>query len=671
MNEYRRWMGLFFSLVGMSQGAQAQTDGAVDWPYKTLDSVQAGAILSSPALDETGVIYFGLEIGSESSPDPEGEVIALNPNGSLKWKFEAPDWIDASPLIGRGDDTIYVGCWDGNLYALNRSDGTLKWSYDTDGFISGTTAQGPDGTLYVPGGDGSLHALNADGSVRWIYLVEDWIQSSPVVAADGVIYFGCWDNTFYALSAEGVLLWSVETGGDIVGSAAIAADGTVIFGSRDRFVYAINLDGSLKWSVDTGDGVEASPVISADGTIYIGSSSGKFLALNPDGTTKWEKQLTEAIYATAAVRADGSVVVGASDFNLHAWSASGAELWTTELGDWVDSSPVVGENGRLYVGSYDKILYSIVSTVGADLSGDWPQFHRTANRGGWQMRGTTDAATGRLQNLSVRTTAGTGSQTLVAGFVVEGPGTRSMLLRGVGPTLQESFGLTGVLSDPKITIFDHDGVESGGNDNWFLAPNVGEITTTAQTLGAFPLGALSADAAALTDFGMGPNSVQVTGADATPGIALVEAYDAGGDGETRLLNVSARSQVGTGSEVLIAGFVIDGTMTLLVRGVGPALAGFGVEGTLADPVVKIFDAAGLLTQGDNAGSTSDAGLIASKAQELGAFALPDNALDAAIIVTLPAGVYSAVVEGVGGGAGVGLVEVYVLAPGTGALLTRF
>jgi outer membrane protein assembly factor BamB len=651
-------LGLFLALAG-----RAQTDGSIDWPFTTLSSAQAGAILSAPTIDDQGVIYFGLEIGNESSANPRGRVIALNANGILKWSFDTPDWVDASPLVGRGDSTLYVGCWDGVLYALDRSTGTVKWTYDTGGFISATSSQGPDGTLYVPGGDGSLYALSTAGELKWSFVATDWIQSSPTVAADGVIYFGSWDDTFYALSPTGQLLWSALTGGDVVGSAAIAADGTVIFGSRDRFVYALNLDGSLRWSLDTGDSVEASPVISADGTIYIGSSSGKFFALTPDGNIKWQKQLTKAIYGTAAIRADGSVVVGASDFKLHAWSSSGAELWTTELGDWVDSSPVVGENGRLYVGSHDKKLYSIVSSSGSDLNGDWPQFQRTARRDGWQMRGSTGTATGKLQNLSVRTTAGTGSQTLVAGFVVEGSGTRSILLRGVGPTLASSFGLTGVLSDPRLTLYAPSGAEAGSNDNWFSASNAAAISSAAATLGAFPLGAQSLDAAALANFGAGPSSVHITGANATPGIALVEAYDAGGDDGTRLINVSARSQVGTGSAVLIAGFVIDESMTLLIRGVGPALASFGVEGVLADPVVRIFDTAGLLTQSNNAGTTSDALMIAAEAQALGAFALPTNALDAALIVTLPAGVYSAVVEGANGGTGVGLIEVYVLSPG--------
>ena len=250
--------------LGVAGGGlvRAQSDGAINWAYTTLSSAVAGAILSSPAIDDAGVVYFGLEIGSESSLIQRGRVIALNANGTMKWTYDTPDWVDASPLVGRGDNTLYVGCWNGVLYALNRSTGALKWSYDTGGFISATTAQGPDGTLYVPGGDGSLYALNRDGSLQWSYVATDWIQSAPTVASDGVVYFGSWDDRFYAVSPGGELLWSALTGGDVVGSAAIAADGTIIFGSRDRFVYGLNLDGSLRWSIDTGDGVEASPAAS-------------------------------------------------------------------------------------------------------------------------------------------------------------------------------------------------------------------------------------------------------------------------------------------------------------------------------------------------------------------------------------------------------------------------
>ena len=648
------------SVMGAAVG-RAQTDGTMQWSYTTLSSAVAGAILSSPAVDADGVVYFGLEIGAAGSLNPRGRVLALRSDGTLKWSFDTPDWVDAAPLVGRDGDTIYVGCWDGKLYALDRDNGALKWSYNTEGFISAGTAQAPDGTLYVPGGDGLLHALSETGAVKWVFPASDWIQSAPSVAADGVIYFGSWDDSFYAVNPDGSLAWSVVTGGDVVGSAAIAADGTVIFGSRDRYVYALNLDGSLRWSLETGDSVETSPVIGEDGTVYIGSSDGIFRAISPAGAVLWSKNLGEAIYATAAVRADGSVLVGASDFTVHAWSATGAELWTVATGDWLDSSPVVATDGRIYVGSYDKKLYAIHGTSGPALSADWPQYQRTAGRGGWQPRGETSSATGRLLNLSVRTTAGTGAQTLVAGFVVAGAGQRSMLLRGVGPTLAESFGLTTALADTQLKIFNPAGEQVVTNDDWGDVDGSG-IAAAASALGAFPLVEGSADAATLASFGTGGNSVHVTGADGATGLALVEAYDAGGDVGARLVNLSARSQVGTGADVLIAGFVIDETMTLLVRGVGPALTGFDVPGAIGDPLVQVFGSAGLIVQVDDMAETSDAAIVAARASSVGAFPLPANGKDAAMIVTLPAGAYSAVVKGADGGTGVGLVEVYVLAP---------
>jgi hypothetical protein len=127
-----------------------------------------------------------------------------------------------------------------------------------------------------------------------------------------------------------------------------------------------------------------------------------------------------------------------------------------------------------------------------------------------------------------------------------------------------------------------------------------------------------------------------------------------------LINISARSQVGTGADVLIAGFVIDGPTSLLIRGVGPTLADYGVTGVLADPVVQIYCGNQLLAQGNDSSIASDASGIMAWAQSLSAFALPDGSKDAVLLVTLPAGVYSALIKGQDGGTGVALAEVYLL-----------
>ena len=141
------------------------------------------------------------------------------------------------------------------------------------------------------------------------------------------------------------------------------------------------------------------------------------------------------------------------------------------------------------------------------------------------------------------------------------------------------------------------------------------------------------------------------------GVTLVEVYDIGDDNGTRLANVSARNQVGTGVNVLIAGFVVQGDdpKTMLIRGIGPALANFGLTGVLADPMLEIYRGDEIVASDDNWNIGLRSGFTTT-----GAFDLPDYSLDAALIVTLPPGQYSALLRGADGGTGEGLVEIYEL-----------
>jgi len=133
----------------------------------------------------------------------------------------------------------------------------------------------------------------------------------------------------------------------------------------------------------------------------------------------------------------------------------------------------------------------------------------------------------------------------------------------------------------------------------------------------------------------------------------------------RLINVATRAHVGTGDEVLIGGFVVAGPRprTLLVRAAGPALGLLGVSGALADPQVRVFAAGTEVAFNDDWGVPAGAGAspgtaLAAAAARAGAFPFPAGSADAAVLVTLPAGAYSAVVEGAAGATGTGLVEAY-------------
>jgi hypothetical protein len=186
---------------------------------------------------------------------------------------------------------------------------------------------------------------------------------------------------------------------------------------------------------------------------------------------------------------------------------------------------------------------------------------------------------------------------------------------------------------------------------------------TAAQVGAFALiDPTSKDAA----FFGGSYTAQISGAGVSPGVALAEIYDATPDVSfaattPRLVNVSARTLVGTGANVLIAGFVIEGTSKkkVMVRAIGPTLTAFGVSGVLADPKLELFQGGNIsLSTNDNWGGAINAADVAAAAVSVGAFALALESRDAVLLVTLPPGSYTAQVSGVNSGTGNALVEVY-------------
>lgn len=269
---------------------------------------------------------------------------------------------------------------------------------------------------------------------------------------------------------------------------------------------------------------------------------------------------------------------------------------------------------------------------------------------------------GHLFNLAIRSLAGTGSETLIVGFTLaaaQATGTpQRLLLRAVGPTLA-AFGVTGTLADPRLDVFRSPSATLiVSNDDW--AGNA-TVSLYGARIGAFALAnPTSKDAALIHSLTAGGYSAQVTGVGT--GVALAEIYDASDaytDLSLRFTNLSARTRVGTDGDILIAGFALAGTSpkTLLIRAIGPSLAQFGVTGFLADPVLEIFRGTEQIAENDNWPGTSD---LQNSAAAVGAFFLPINSKDAAVILTLPAGPYTAQVRGAHATTGVALIEVYEL-----------
>jgi hypothetical protein len=272
-------------------------------------------------------------------------------------------------------------------------------------------------------------------------------------------------------------------------------------------------------------------------------------------------------------------------------------------------------------------------------------------------------STAYLTNLSIRSGAGAGAETLIVGVSIGGAnttGTKNLLIRAIGPTLG-GFGVTGALSDPRFDLYAGSNVLVG-NDNWDATATP---LATQTAVGAFALTPGSRDAALVRNgLAAGGYTVQITGVGGTTGVVLAELYDLTAAASVtastpRLVNISARTQVGTGGDILIAGFNVGGTGTrrLLIRAVGPTLGAFGVTGALTDPRLEIYAGANVVASNDNWDAAATPLALQTA---VGAFALTAGSRDAVISVNLAPGGYTAQVSGVGGTTGVALVEVYEL-----------
>lgn len=261
---------------------------------------------------------------------------------------------------------------------------------------------------------------------------------------------------------------------------------------------------------------------------------------------------------------------------------------------------------------------------------------------------------GRLVNISTRLQVRTDDEVLIGGFIMRGDAPKRVLVRAIGPSLSTK-GIEGVLADPQLELIDGSGNSIAANDNWADANKQAIIDT-----GIAPTS--SREAAILATLpsnntGVGYTAV-VRGVGNTTGIGLVEVYDLDSGPGSTLLNIATRGRVGSDDErVMIGGFFLGGTESkrILIRAIGPSLANAGVTGTLADPRLQLIDANGNTLQSNNDWQSDGQ---SNEIQESGL--APTNSKEAALVRTLNAGAYTAVVRGAGDTTGVASVEIYQL-----------
>jgi outer membrane protein assembly factor BamB len=318
---------------------------------------------------------------------------SVQPEGKLKWTFQAGDAIHSSPAVV--DGVVYFGSRDHNIYAVDADTGEEIWSYQTGSWVESSPAV-VDGVLYCGSNDGRLYALDATtGMELWSFRAQYSVRSSPAIA-DGVAYFGSDDYSVYAVDIDtGQEIWRTGTKGTVL-SSPVVIDGVVIVGSVSGSCYVLNgNNGRVRLNFDTRSSIVTSP-IACDGIAYITTTAGNIYAIDY-GARNWPFENTlkifwEVLYirggaprppttsgyvwmhwlgrgirtSSSVAMYDGTLYLGCG-YNLMAIKADDQqELWTYQAIEPVVSSPAVTDSA-VYFGSNDGNLYAVERAKGVTI----------------------------------------------------------------------------------------------------------------------------------------------------------------------------------------------------------------------------------------------------------------------------------------------------------------
>ena len=658
-------------------------------PTATADIIQSTAAVTLGNLNH---IYDGSPKSATATAVPSGLTINITYNGSAT----APTAAGSYTVVATVSDSVYSGSASGTLVisTLNQSISfaPLPNKQTTDGpfTLSASTDSGLTITFSVVSGPAMLSGstLTLTGASGWVVIrasqagnggtlpATDVTREFYVSAVGPQIYFGrsssmTEDNIAATIAQD-------NSSGSIIGYLKNSGQGFV-------FNFTPTNAGSFEGTaqVYTGNsatatgGVRAESVKSPEGSISATTFTIRGTVLNGiinativeagisfTATMQLQSGPTAALAgyyiapSTNTVSGATYTIVG-TDTRVYVLAVA-PNLLAAGNGTITSSGAltVTTANSDVITGSIDPTTTVVTGSLQSSSSG-------TVTFGGTK---NTTSRTDRLINLSSRAQVGLDERLLISGFVIGGATSKPVLVRAVGPSLI-SQGVANVLTDPELRIF-HGATLIAQNDNWPDNPNPANITAAAARIGAFPLTSNS-EAALLLTLEPGVYTALVTGHGST-GVALAEIYDASENPQAdyqRLINISSRGYVSGGENILVGGFIVTGNSPkrVLVRGVGPALSAFGVVTPLADPQIQVYKNGVVIARNDNWDTPATVGTSqsAASASEIsaantltGASAFPASGKDAALIITLAPGIYTASVSGAAGTSGIALIEIY-------------
>jgi arylsulfate sulfotransferase len=639
----------FFNDGSSKQASTVITTGVFDDPcgYKTATVLQ-------PRVEGNSLSYDYILLKDACSTFSPA---IIDSDGALRWigtaglKFYPSAFYQNSVFITAGPK-LYRNDLDGTVTELGdySDEGVIDFHHNVD--------RGKNGLLYQADTDEWLESvimeIDPEGTLLKTWNMADIISAAMTAGGDNPHDF------------------VYPAPNDWFHSNAVTynrTDDSLVVSSRENFVVAIDYSsGAIKWIL--GDPEKA--------WYQFPSLQQYALALAPDSLPPIGQHAVSITYDQDLLLFDNGLnslfqlPPGATrtyssprKYHLDFSNMSATEIWNYPMNESVfslycgsvyEDLPQNYLIDEAYIEDYNA-LHARILGLDADETVIFEYQYQTAgctavfNAVPLHLESTAFPAVGpQSLNISTRGLVAPAEGALIAGFIVTGTESKTVVLRGLGPSLGEN-GLTGALADPVISLFDANGGLVATNDDWQSGPDAGQIAAD----GLAPTDA--AEAALRATLAPGAYTAVVSGKNSAAGIGLVEVYDLSPTTDSRLANISTRGNVETDPDLLIAGFILGAvdSSTVVVRALGPSLGNAGIDTPLQDPSFTVYDEnGGVLAANDN--WQDDPSVLELEQNQI---APPDPA-EAATILHLPPGAYTAVVTGADGGTGVGLVEVYNL-----------
>lgn len=283
-----------------------------------------------------------------------------------KWTAEGLGPIEAQVIPSPDESTLYVATLGGELVALSRADGTVKFRIALGGRSYTSPCVNDAGDVYVASDSKKLFAVHPSGQIAWTLDLPDEGDTACALGEDGRVHLAA-GRTLLAVTPNGEVAWRFAADRKIFTAPAVDDAGRVFVGSQDHHVYAVE-SGRKVWSVDLGADVDGSPAIDDDGTVVVGSDGGEVVRLTADGSVAWTAPVGGFVRGALSIARGGDVlagVYGPRSCLVRLDGKTGSEkasydvpgTGAPEMG--VHGGALEDREGKLYFGAQDDHVYLV------------------------------------------------------------------------------------------------------------------------------------------------------------------------------------------------------------------------------------------------------------------------------------------------------------------------